>query len=98
MAKQKRTTVHEISSLTLGELFNREEGEEYLPSCIEDMARDFGVTPERIIIAAVHHLLFGDGRDEFFADPNGRAYRTPTEDEERIDSAIAYLDPDFGAA
>lgn len=107
----RRTTTHdglldgrtEFEVQSVHELFSREEGEEYVPSMLESMAADFSkdtgvaITTERIVIAAVHLLLFGDDgahRNEFLADSTARKFRTDTEEEEEIDNVLFRLDPD----
>lgn len=85
-----------FKSQTVDELFSSEEGEDYIPFMLASMARDFSeetgltITPERIVIAAVHLLLFGQDEnghshsDSFAADPHGIRYRTLTEEEDLL--------------
>jgi hypothetical protein len=88
-------------------LFRSEKGEEWLPAVIETMAKKFSretglhITPQRIVIAAVHLLLFGKDdqgrhyRDAFTADPRGIRYRSETAEEEEFDDWLLRREQDF---
>lgn len=95
MASKKRSTAtRDIGSLTLQEICNSEEGENYLTSVIMQFASDKKVTPERIVIAAIDHILFGESADEFFANPTAIAYRTENEEEEQINDTLNRIEWD----
>jgi hypothetical protein len=93
--------ISEFECQTVCELFRSEKGEDYLPDVIERVARNLRLTPQRLVIAAVHFLLFGtDGQGrphigEFAADPHGIRYRSETEEEEAFDDWLLRREQDF---